>query len=424
MTLDDLFYNLTYKGKRKYLIYKPNYVNKEEFINIVNNCVNLLNIENKALYDNLYESYKALFLSLDKNIKIIIRISTLGIYSKTTTNIKYYLDRGWSIEESKEMLKNRQTTSSKECYINKFGEIEGITKFNERMRRQLNTWNNTIENKNICIYTPSQINFWLEKINPITNKKYSLEEAKQCVIYNNSHASNCRHKYLKDKNVKLITNCNLQYYLNKGYSEETSKELLHKRQNTVSLSSYINRNGLEYGLILYNKRIIKVKNTWNNKSDEEKYNHILKTTQNFHKVSKKSLEFFNRLLNDIYKTFNISFHKIYMNDNEYFIYDKDLKKIYYYDLCIKDINLIIEYNGILFHPNKNLLSNNDWSNWQQFISRKSAEEVYQHDIRKEFIAKQKGFDYITLWENEIDKDYSTIFKNVSNKILKLINYAN
>lgn len=68
-----------------------------------------------------------------------------------TTSIEYYLNLGYSIEESKKMLKERQTTFSKKICIDKYGEEKGI----EIWQKRQNNWQKSlIENGNIkCGYS-------------------------------------------------------------------------------------------------------------------------------------------------------------------------------------------------------------------------------------------------------------------------------
>jgi hypothetical protein len=51
--------------------------------------------------------------------------------SKRTTNINYWLNKGYSIDDAKKKLKERQATSSKKKFIEKYGEKEGLQKYNE-----------------------------------------------------------------------------------------------------------------------------------------------------------------------------------------------------------------------------------------------------------------------------------------------------
>jgi hypothetical protein len=60
--------------------------------------------------------------------------------------IEYFLKKGYSEEESKEMVIERQTTFSKEICIKKYGEDEGLKIFNLRQEKWAKT---LIENGNL-----------------------------------------------------------------------------------------------------------------------------------------------------------------------------------------------------------------------------------------------------------------------------------
>jgi very-short-patch-repair endonuclease len=52
-----------------------------------------------------------------------------------TTKIDYYLEQGYSEEDSEKMLKNRQSTFSKEICIKKYGKKEGLKIFTDRQEK-------------------------------------------------------------------------------------------------------------------------------------------------------------------------------------------------------------------------------------------------------------------------------------------------
>lgn len=62
---------------------------------------------------------------------------------KHTTHINYYLEQGYDEEESKILLKERQSTFSKEICIQKYGEKKGLQIYTNRQEK----WQNTL-NKN------------------------------------------------------------------------------------------------------------------------------------------------------------------------------------------------------------------------------------------------------------------------------------
>lgn len=67
-------------------------------------------------------------------------------YSHTyNTKVEYYLDKGLPEEQATEVLKNRQTTFSKEICIEKYGEKKGIEVWKDRQSK----WLETMDSKSI-----------------------------------------------------------------------------------------------------------------------------------------------------------------------------------------------------------------------------------------------------------------------------------
>jgi DNA-binding transcriptional MerR regulator len=57
-----------------------------------------------------------------------------------TTNIRYYLDRGFSLEDSKILLKDRQITFSLDKCINKYGPEAGLERWKKRQEKWLSNY--------------------------------------------------------------------------------------------------------------------------------------------------------------------------------------------------------------------------------------------------------------------------------------------
>ena len=71
-----------------------------------------------------------------------------------TTTLQYYLNKGHSVQDAKELLKERQTTFSLEKCIKKYGQEEGLKKWVERQEK----WHNSYKKTNYS--KVSQKLFW------------------------------------------------------------------------------------------------------------------------------------------------------------------------------------------------------------------------------------------------------------------------
>lgn len=74
--------------------------------------------------------------------------------------------------------------------------------------------------------------------------------------------------------------------------------------------------------------------------------------------------------------------------------------IFWYDFAVPVKKKIIEYHGCKFHPNKLTLTEGEWSVWRCLYSKQTADEKYRHDMLKVQLARQYGFDVLTIWDNE------------------------
>lgn len=100
-----------------------------------------------------------------------------------TTKLKYYLDRGYDLETSKKMLKNRQSTFSLKKCIEKYGEEKGLQIFNERQLK------------------------WVTSLSKNGNLKLGYSKISQELFYNILNYYNIEDKeniYFATKNYEMI----------------------------------------------------------------------------------------------------------------------------------------------------------------------------------------------------------------------------
>lgn len=116
----------------------------------------------------------------------------------------------------------------------------------------------------------------------------------------------------------------------------------------------------------------------------------------FGKSSKESLQVFLKLY-DWCKKIGISDSDIYLgidSKSEYFIHTG--KRIYFYDFCVRSLNLIIEFHGIGFHANPKW-SKDKLSKWRQVFTNETARLNINRTKVKNKIANRKGFTVFEIW---------------------------
>jgi len=79
--------------------------------------------------------------------------------------------------------------------------------------------------------------------------------------------------------------------------------------------------------------------------------------------------------------------------SEFFL--RDHNKIYFYDFVIRSKKIIIEYNGVLFHPKS---ENCDWIH--TFDNNISCKEVYNKQLDKINVANNAGFKLLEAWSDD------------------------
>ena len=217
---------------------------------------------------------------------------------------------------------------------------------------------------------------------------------------------------------KRKDSCSREFYKRKfgeNWEEEFEKR---KRQCINTEETFILRYGLEEGLKKWQKHVEKIsennrerlKNTPKdllrrrskfskeyfkeryNEDWEKYYREFQKKLQvKAGKASKISLEYFRPILTLLDKK-SIRYYVGVEGNKEYFLWDRENKKINLYDLCIPSIKTIIEFHGSIYHYNKDNLVENPFG--------MSLNERKRNDEYKEMIARKNGFDYYTIFDTD------------------------
>jgi len=307
------------------------------------------------------------------------------------------------------------------------------------------------------------------KENHKSDKSYKEFQSRSIESYKNKYGEELGNKKYLDHISKISISNSREGYIKK-YGEELGNKLfdnISSRKDSMSLGFFIKKNngdletsineyeyrlkqvnnsienlikkyGKEVGLNRHKNRVNKYIETYNSNPNKEKINKskaitidnlfkkyndiniatkkyedwIKKVTVPICSASKESLILFNPLIDILINEFSIDFDDIYIgidNKNEYFIKEKN--KIYFYDFTIRSKKIIIEYNGVAFHP-KN--ENSTWIN--PFDIRISSKDAFYRQKNKLDLAIKNGFNIFEIWsdeENKLEKCLKFIRKNIN-----------
>jgi hypothetical protein len=224
-----------------------------------------------------------------------------------------------------------------------------------------------------------------------------------------------------------------EYFLSKNNDDyEKAKIEYNERLKSISvnLEGFINRYGEIEGSKKYNDNIERIKERIKNyfsnltpeqrkekysitpeKIGQKKYNEwIVKTMVPFTRASKES----EILFRDVISKLEHNDNDIYIgidDKKEYFI--RDGKKIFFYDFVIKSEKIIIEYNGVAWHPKLENIEH-----FKPIGTKLSAIELYNNQQYKISLAKSKGFKVLEIWSddnNNLEKCLRFIKNNKNNE---------
>lgn len=88
------------------------------------------------------------------------------------------------------------------------------------------------------------------------------------------------------------------------------------------------------------------------------------------------------------------------------------KRCYIYDFYLPKFNLIIECHGLFWHAHPSLYNENSVLDFPK--GKIKASDIWSADSYKMKIAKKRNYNYLVIWENEIDNTINLINESVNN----------
>lgn len=314
-------------------------------------------------------------LELKKDIKSYIK-NRLGLYKSHLKKTKeYWLLRGWSFEEAYVKSKENKQKNCKSVYGREF---------------------------------------WLERINPATNKYYTTEEAdfernsrrpirKEYWIkkgYDENQSMRLAEETKNSNNKKgaektKLSNLNYvtskrrpEYFIARGYSEEEAKKLISESQIHFSKKICIEKYGKAKGLKIWQERQDKWQATLKSKPPEEIARINKLKLFKGGSVSKGELLLLECLQKE--KILCKKQHAIQKDNTSYYVYD------------IVYQNKIIEYNGDFWHANPKKYNPDDILNLPK--NKTTANEIWKKDKEKIQFAQDQGYEVLVVWESEFKEN--------------------
>jgi len=230
--------------------------------------------------------------------------------------------------------------------------------------------------------------------NPNHKSNTTIEQRKKCspfskdfVKYSNltdDEKEETLKSFVKDVCDNKTYTTRLDYWINKGYSEDDANKKLKERQTTFTLNLCIEKYGEESGTEIYNNRQQKwQKSLLDNGNLKCGYSEVSQLL--FYSI----IDFYN--LKDRVDIYFATKNK------EYFICEGK-GEFYQYDFVDLKNKKIIEYNGDKYHANPNIFESIDYPH--PFRKNVTAQEIWDKDERKIQVAEENGFEVLVIWDSE------------------------
>lgn len=294
-------------------------------------------------------------------------------------NLDWYLEKYGTDEGNRRFVDFKNKVSkgnSKNILIEKYG---------------IDSYNEMIKKKSVC-----NISFFIEKYGEIDGKE-KFEAYKKSL-------GRTKDQYIEKFGVDSWNN--------------RRKNIEYRK----SLEYFIQLLGYHEGLIAFNN--LRKSFSFNSEKYILKYGEKawIDRWSNINKkfYSKEASVFFEMLLSELGEI-GIILKNIKMNEDEFFLWDSEYRRIYFYDLYFEYASkkIIIEYDNNFWHPVDDTCSN-AWNN-MKFNHRFTKKEKLEYDERKKMLAKYKGYEIITLsYKGKNPLRNKNLWNNLLNESLKEI----
>jgi hypothetical protein len=285
--------------------------------------------------------------------------------------IEHYLNKGLSEEEAKKKISQLQKRD-KNHFIKKYGEVEGNLRY-----------------KNFIKNFRASLNNFIKKYGPKQGKiKYQ-----QWIKSTSQTLENCIRRYGIEEGTKKYNQFRINISNGQNNRPEAEKQASNKKK-AQNLENFIKRYGEIEGPIKF-----------------EKYMSSYKLG-----TSKVSQKFFWKLYEALKLKIKLSEKDVYFAElnKEYFIYEKEIKKIYFLDFVYK--KKCIEYNGDKWHGNPIIYKESDCPT--PFGIRRTCKQIWEYDKFKSDLIKKHGFELFIIWEKDLKINEKEMLKKCIDFLIK------
>jgi len=200
-----------------------------------------------------------------------------------------------------------------------------------------------------------------------------------------------RVKFIEKINEYRPNTTKLEYWVDKGYTEEEAKQKRKERQQTFSLDKCIEKYGEEKG-----------KERWLERQSRWQKN-LLENGNMKCGFSKISQELFFKIIEKYSE--NESLDKVFFaTKNKEFFISKKNNVFFSYDFVDVDKKRIIEYNGDQFHANPKFFESGDYPHPFYKEEGPTSKEIWERDAEKIKTAEESGFEVLTVWDSDFKKN--------------------
>ena len=258
--------------------------------------------------------------------------------------------------------------------------------------------------------TKGQIGYWI-------SRGWTENDAR-CQVSNTQRrlASGFRAAAKRNGTYNQIFNTTTEFYISRGFSKEEAIRKVKERQSTFTLAKCIERYGESDGKKRFNERQSKWMASLYNRSDEAlKKMFRDRTNHTFGVASGTSLKVFLPLIQWCNEN-GVTTDEILIGhgtSSEFCLVDSDTKKVYFYDFTIPKLQLIIEYNGELWHPR-----NSDWAPLP--CMNTTMEEAMEKEKSKKITAEKNGYTVHYIWDSDdVDSAIETCRSLIRSQLSKV-----
>ena len=333
---------------------------------------------------------------------------------KCTNTLETFVEKYGEVEGKKTWdLVNKKKSLGIDGFVLRNGEVEGKKRWKEYWKSTgFGTGKRAFQKRFGKNWEIEYNDFWRKNI-------YTRSLPGQIERYGEIDGKKRYYKSQKQKRKSQSKQSFVQNMIDANFSDIEIQNRIDARWNQTSLNGFIRKYGeidgntryVEFTKVLKENNIVCLEYYQKRGIDDQIAKEIIANIQTERNISikGKASKESKQVLSPIIQAFNNKSYTYCFDEHEYFIRlnanEQSVSKriMFFYDLTVPKLNLIIEYHGVAWHDDVDY-------NLTKTMQLSDFTKLFNLDLFKKWVAEQRGFNVLLIRSWKLKEDTQNMYK--------------